>query len=109
VAQDHGVVEVGGGGAGGRAVVEDRGPPVGDDAVQRAVAQDRGGGGRVEDGAVGEGGAAAAVGVVQGHDHVDVGAVPAPGAGLLVVEEEPADLDQGVGVLLGSAAGRVAL
>jgi len=38
-------------------------------------------------------------------DHVEVRAVPTAGEGLLVVEEEPADVDQGIGPSAGRALG----
>src|ERR671911_287702 len=97
---DHEGVEQGGGdGAGGAAVVEDGGPPGGHHPVQGAIAQQPLDAGPIQPGAVGGGGAEVGVGEValEVEDQVEVGAVAATAAGLLVVEEVAADVAQGVG------------
>ncbi len=99
VAYDEGVVERGGDGAGGAAVVDDGGAALGEHAVQGGVAQQPIQRGAVEAGAVdaaGPGGGERLVAVEVEHQ-VEVGAVAAAAAGLLVVEEVPADVGEGVG------------
>ena len=99
IAYDQGVEQRSGDGAGGPAVVEDGGPPGGEDPVQGTVAQQPLHRGPVEGGAVGAGGADAAQGEValDVEDDVEVGAVAATGVDVLVIEKEAADVPQGVG------------
>src|SRR5215218_10253797 len=111
VADDEGVEQRGGDGAGGAAVVQDRGPARGEHPVQRGVAQQPVDAGPVEAGAVGGGGAGAGVGEVafEVDDQVEMGAVAATAAGLLVVQEVAADVAQGVGPAGGGGAGGLAV
>ena len=111
VAYDQGVVQGGGDGAGGGAVVEDGGAALGEDPVQGGVAEQPLERGAVETGAVDGGGTGTGQGpvAVDVEDDVDVGAVPATAAGLLVIEEEPADVAEGVGAAGGRAAGGFAV
>jgi hypothetical protein len=61
--------------------------------------------GGVEDGAVDQAAVPVVLEVVEGGDDVEVGAVAAAAAVLLVVEDPAADVDEGVGAALGGAAG----
>jgi len=81
VADDQGVVEGGGDGAGGGAVVQDAGAPGDEHAVKAGVAEqapDAGGG---EDRPVGQPALAAGLEVVEGGDDVEVGAGGGPRGG----------------------------
>ena len=65
--------------------------------MQRAVAQQAGHGGAVEPGPVDHPPAPACFEVVQLDDHVHMGTVAPAGTAPLMVEEEAADVDHGVG------------
>src|SRR5918995_1701879 len=109
---DHQGVEQGGGdGAGGAAVVEDGGPPGGHHPVQGGIAQQPLDAGPIEPGAVGGGGTGGGVGEVtlEVDDQVEMGAVAATAAVLLVVQEVAADVAQGVGPAGGRGAGGLAV
>ena len=105
VADDQGVVERGGDGAGGGAVVQDRGAAVGDHPVDTGVAQQPGQGGGVEGGAVDQPPVPVVLEVGEGGDDVEMGAVAAARARLLVVQVPAAQVDEGVGAAVGGAAG----
>jgi hypothetical protein len=96
-------------GAGGAAVVEDGGAPAAEDAVQDAVAEQPAGGDGVDGGAADGGGPADIAAAVEVEDQVDVGPVPAAVVGRLVVEEEAADVAQGIGSPGGGCPGGLAL
>jgi hypothetical protein len=83
---------------------------VGEDPVQGGVAQQPVDGGAVEAAAVDAGGPGSRQGpvAVEVEHEVEVGAVAAPAAGLLVVEEVAADVAEGVGAAAGRGAGRFA-
>jgi hypothetical protein len=109
VADDQGVEQGSGDGAGGGAVVQDGGAAVADDPVDAGVAGQAPQGDGVEDAAVDQRAGRPAFEVAEGRDDVEVGAVTAPAAGLLVVEEPPAHIHEGVGASLGGATARFAL
>ncbi len=77
--------------------------------MKRAVAQQRLDAGALEGSAVDHLPAPAGQQVVEVDHHVDMGAVPAAPAVVLVVQEEPAQVHQGVGSPLGGGAGRLSL
>jgi hypothetical protein len=111
VADAEGVPHGGWDGAGGLAVVDDRFVAVHDDAPEVGIAQQPEGGFGAEDGAVegfGRGPGGHELVVVE--DQVQVGPVPAPrGGAVLVVEEEPAQIRQRIGPLGGRCADRFAV
>lgn len=72
-----------------------------------AVTEQPGQGGTVELGAVDHPPAPARLEVLQLDDHVEVRSVAAAGPALLVIEEEPAHLDEGVGPACGEADGKI--
>src|SRR4029450_6334334 len=80
-------------------------PAVGYYPVDAGVADQALHGGGVEDRPVDEPALPAVFEVVEGGDDVEVGPVAAPAAGLLVVQEPAAHVDQGVAAALGGAAG----
>ena len=96
VTDDQGVPQRSGDGPGCGAVVEDGRTARHDHPVHGAVAEQPGEGGTVERRPVDDVAAAAGLQVLELDHHVDVRAVTTAGVGLLVIEEEPADVDEGV-------------
>jgi hypothetical protein len=101
VADHERVEQVGGDGAGGRAIVQDAGPSSDEDTAHSGVAEQPTGGRAVENGAVDQPGLAAALEVGEGRDDVEVRPVPSPAPVALVVKEPAAHVNEGVGAAVG--------
>src|SRR5919106_1572576 len=101
VPDDQGVVQVGGDGAGGGAVVEDAGASGDEHPMDSGVTEQALHGGAVQDGAVDQPALAATLEIIEGGNHIEVGAVAAAAAVLLMVQEPAARV--------GAAAGGAAL
>src|ERR671910_270084 len=99
---DHeGVEQVGGDGAGGHPVVEGAGKSGDENPVHPGVTEQALHRGPVDDGAVDQPALAATLEVIEGGDHIHMGAVAATAAVLLVVQEPAAHVGQGVGAAPG--------